>query len=139
MEIVVEFLLFVLELGLQIVMEVLFTQGARGVRTARRVRKAHKPEVAASPPGLVIALLGYAVLGGLAGVLSVLIFPNHFVHSEWLRIGNVIFTPVLAGLVMAAIGGWRRRRDQETIGLERFGCGYVFALGLAGIRFVFAV
>jgi len=128
-----------LRCGIEILVEVLFSQGARGVRTARRVRKTHKRAVPATPPALALSLLGYSVLGGLAGVLSVLVFPNHFMHAEWLRIANVIVTPVLGGMVMAAIGVWRTRRDQEIIGLERFSCGYVFALAMAGVRFIFAV
>jgi hypothetical protein len=39
---------------------------------------------------------------------------------------------------MSAIGIWRRRRGKELIRLDRFAYGYLFALAMGIIRFVYA-
>jgi hypothetical protein len=49
----------------------------------------------------------------------------------------VIVTPLIAGGCMAAIGAWRRRRDQELILLDRLAYGYLFALVMALVRLRF--
>ncbi len=60
------------------------------------------------------------------------------VGVEALRWVALACTPVVAGLVMSALG---RRRVQNglLIGpLHRFFCGYTFALALALVRFLLA-
>lgn len=42
------------------------------------------------------------------------------------------------GLLMSAMGTWRRRRGEELLRIDRFAYGYVFALALAIVRFQFA-
>jgi hypothetical protein len=42
---------------------------------------------------------------------------------------------VLAGVAMAALGAWRRRRDEEPILLDRFAYGFLFAFVMAAVRF----
>jgi hypothetical protein len=37
---------------------------------------------------------------------------------------------------MALIGAWRRERGLAVIRLDTFLYGYVFALGMAGVRFI---
>ena len=82
-----------------------------------------------------LAALGYALMGAVAGGLSLLIFPHSFVDSEILRAVNLIVTPVMAGLAMAAIGRWRDNRDQDLIRLDRFSYGFLFAFAMALVRF----
>jgi len=130
MEIIFGLVQFVVECVLQIGIEVMFSQGARAVRTKKR---------SSAQPVNAVTVVGYVLLGVVAGAISVWIFPNHFVHAQWLQVLNVAVTPALAGIVMGAIGKWRGRHDQDIIGLEGFLCGYLFALALALVRFVFAV
>lgn len=89
------------------------------------------------PPNPWLAAIGYAILGAIAGGLSLLILPTLFVQSHSLQLMNVVLTPIAAGLAMMAIGAWRRRRDQEVIRLDKFAYGYLFALAMALVRFNF--
>jgi len=114
------------ELLLQIVFELLAELGWRGVSAPFR-KSAHP----------LVAGIGYAVFGAIAGALSLWWFPNLFITSHAGRIANVIVTPVLSGLAMAALGAWRRRRDQQTILLDRFAYAFIFAMAMALVRLRF--
>ena len=89
------------------------------------------------PANPVLAAIGYALFGAMAGGLSLLIFPHNFVPAPW-RIANMLVTPVAAGWMMSALGAWRERRGQSRIRIDRFAYGYLFALGLGLVRFFYA-
>lgn len=131
MEIIAEILLALLqvlgELFLQIIFEGLAELGVRSVREPFRKPKPMHP---------ILASLGYIMFGSLAGGLSLLIFPNSFIGPEWLKVLNLLGTPVVAGSLMAALGFWRRRKEQELIRLDRFGYGFLFAFAMATVRFL---
>jgi uncharacterized membrane protein len=114
------------ELILQLVFEVLAEVGLHHFRRENR-----------PPPRVSFAILGYALMGALAGGLSLLLFPELFLDTPRARAMNLIFLPVLAGVVMATLGAWRQRRDQDVIRLDRFAYGYLFALTMALVRFFF--
>lgn len=114
------------ELLLQVVFEVLAELGFRSVRESLRPQ-----------PNPVLAVIGYLLLGLIAGGLSLLLAPR-FLIAEELRVLNLAFAPVLAGLAMAALGAWRAGRGQELVRLDRFFYGYLFALTIAAVRFWFA-
>jgi hypothetical protein len=126
MEVLLEVLMFGAELLLEIVAEFLFESGSRKAR--RKIRPAKSPLVAA---------IGYAMLGALTGLISLWAFPHLFMDAKWLQIANIVVTPILAGGAMAALGAWRRRREQELVRLDTFAFGYVFALAMAVVRFSF--
>lgn len=127
MEIIFEILFsFVGEFVVQVVLEVLAEIGLHSMRETWR-----------RPPNPWLAAVGYALFGTIAGGLSLLFLPNLLVHSHTLQLVNVILTPIAAGLAMMAMGAWRRRRDQETIRLDKFAYGYLFALAMALVRFNF--
>ena len=90
------------------------------------------------PPNPWLAAIGYAIFGATAGVISLFVLPESFVQGETWRVVNLAVTPVLAGLSMAALGAWRTRRGQQTLRLDRFSYGYLFALCMAIVRFHFA-
>lgn len=81
--------------------------------------------------------LVYFVIGTIIGVGSLLFFPEAFVRSESLHGISLVITPVLAGVVMAAIGWIRVRRGELAIQIERFSYGFALAFGMALIRFYF--
>lgn len=83
-----------------------------------------------------LAAIGYAIFGALAGALSLWLMPSLFIEAQWLRVTNVIITPVLAGILMAWVGAWRRKHDKEVIRLDSFAYGWCFALAMALVRFV---
>lgn len=127
MEIIFEVLFsFIGEILLQVLLEGLAELGLHSMR-----------ETWQRPPNPWLSAIGYALFGTIAGGLSLLVFPQLFVHSHAFQLMNVVLTPVAAGLAMMALGAWRRRRDQETIRLDKFAYGYLFALAMALVRFNF--
>ena len=117
---------FIAELLLQVVAEVLFEVGLRSLAAPFKRR-----------PNPFLASIGYVLFGAVAGALSLWIFPTLFIGSHAGRIANAVVTPFIAGGCMAAIGAWRRRRDQDLILLDRFAYGYLFALVMALVRLRF--
>jgi len=114
------------ELLLQIAFELLAEFGWRGLGALFR-KSAHP----------LVAGVGYAVFGAIAGGLSLWVFPNLFIASHLGRVANVVVTPILAGAAMATLGAWRRRRDQSTVLLDRFAYAFIFAMAMALVRFRF--
>lgn len=82
--------------------------------------------------------LGYFFLGCLAGGVSLLVVAQHLTPAGAPRLANLVLTPLMAGLLMALLGRWRGRRGDRLLRIDRFAYGYLFAIGLAIIRFVFA-
>ena len=125
MEFLFEILIQVVgEFVLQIVLEVLVEAGLHTLSEPFR-----------KPPNPWLAALGYAMLGAIAGVVSVLAFPALFLHSEGAQIANLLLTPFACGAAMTALGAWRARRGQDLVRLDRFAYGYLFALAMAAVRF----
>jgi len=114
------------ELLLQIVLELLFELGLRSLQQPFK-----------KTPNPLLGGVGYALFGAIAGGLSLWWFPQLFITSHAGRIANVIITPLLSGLAMAALGAWRRRRDQPTILLDRFAYAFIFAMAMALVRLRF--
>lgn len=112
------------ELVLQVIFEALAELGVRGLRAPFR-----------KPPNPWLAAFGYALLGTLAGALSLLIFPGLLIESPGARVANLLLTPIGAGAAMVALGAWRRHRNQPLIRLDRFAYGYLFALAMALTRY----
>jgi len=117
---------FLGELLLQLVFEILVEAGLHVLREPFR-----------KTPHAAVAAIGYAIFGAAAGGISLLVVPRLFFHSEAGRIGNLLLAPIVAGLVMTGLGLWRTRREQDLIRLDRFACGYLFALAMAAVRFAF--
>lgn len=128
-EVVASLLLWLAELLLQVVLEVLAEFGLRTLREPFRPAREVSPWVAA---------LGYAVYGTAAGALSVWLFPAPWLTETWARIVNLGLTPLAAGGVMALMGAWRRRQGEPLLRLDRFSYGVLFAFCLALVRFGFA-
>ena len=85
----------------------------------------------------VLAFVGYAFLGGVAGGLSLLFFPHPLVRPSRVPGLSVIISPVLAGMGMSMVGSTLRKRNRKTMQIESFGYGFAFALGMALVRFIF--
>jgi hypothetical protein len=89
------------------------------------------------PPNPWFAAIGYVLFGAILGGISLLAFPNNLVPGAW-RVANPIATPIAVGGVMAVMGAWRARRDQQLLRIDRFAYGYLLALSIALVRFYFA-
>lgn len=76
----------------------------------------------------------HVACGALAGALSLQIVPTLFIEASWLRVANLIVTPVLAGFAMERMGTWRRSRGQQPVQLDTFLNGALFAFAMAMVR-----
>jgi hypothetical protein len=124
---IIEVLLqFLFELVLQVVIELLGELGMRSLA-----------EVFGRRPPPVLAAIGYALFGALAGLVSLLVVPQLMIHGRAAQVAGLLLTPVLAGFLMCLVGAWRARRGQAIVRLDRFAYGYTFALALALVRFAF--
>lgn len=81
------------------------------------------------------AVIGYLFLGGVAGGLSLLVFPHPLVHPSRVHGLSIVISPVLAGLGMSLVGSTLRKRNKKVMQIESFGYGFAFALGMAVVRF----
>jgi hypothetical protein len=82
-----------------------------------------------------LATVMFALVGVSFGFLSVWFFPHHLVHpTRWHGI-SLLISPILTGLVMAKIGRSVRRWGRQPLRIESFGYGFIFALGMALVRF----
>lgn len=117
------------ELIVQLAFELFARFGVRILRSVFRITRSPDPAVAA---------LGYVIIGGVAGLLSLWIWPESFARGPIHRLLTLVIVPLLAGLAMAALGAWRKHRAQELIRLDRFAYAFLFAFALALARFVWA-
>jgi hypothetical protein len=113
------------EIILQLVFEALASAGLHIVRDPEAPPRTTKPW---------LLIMGYALLGAVAGALSLLVFSHSLIHSHTARLVNLVLAPVAVGLAMAAIGAWRKRHGKTEIALDRFTYGYVFAFAMALVR-----
>jgi hypothetical protein len=118
---------FIGELLLQAIIELLVDFGVRSLVDGNTARR-HP----------IISLLGNILLGLFAGGLSLLIFKEHFLKAEWLRVAMLFVIPPLAGLMMSQFGKWQEKHGGERASLERFWHGLAFALAMGLVRFFFA-
>jgi hypothetical protein len=133
MEILAELAVILVQFLGEVVVQAVFEGLAElGFQAFRRRR----PE--APPAHPIVAALGYLALGAAAGGLSVLLMPHTLIDGLYLRIANLVLTPLALALIMGVIGAWRRRHDQSLVRLDSFGYAYLFALALALVRFVWA-
>ena len=125
---------FLFELFFEVLGEVLL-QLAVSLLTEAGLHAVRNPDQAPAVRSPWLLATGYGLLGALAGGVSLLLFPNSFMHTRATRIASLLLTPVAGGLAVALLGAWRRRKGQATIELDRFGYGYLFALAMALVRF----
>ena len=128
MEFVFELLFqFLGELLLQAIFEALFELGLHGL--ADTLKRPKKP---------VLSTFGFILWGGIAGGISLPIFPTSPIVDPLLRKVNLIATPIFAGALMAMVGRARSKRGQNLVQLDRFGYAFIFAFAMALVRFIWA-
>lgn len=116
------------ELILQPLIEMLVEVGLRNILAPMNWPK----------PNPQMAAFGYSPLGVATAALSLWVHPALLISSQIGRITNLIVTPIVAGLVMSAIGVRREKRDDTVLRIDRFSYGFLFALTMGLIRFFFA-
>ena len=126
-EVILELLFeFFGEFLLQLVLEVLLESGLQVL--AAPFQKKSNPWLAA---------VGYALFGAAIGGLSLLVVGHSLVPAS-LRLANLLLTPLAVGGTMALLGAWRARRGQQVLRIDRFLYGYLFALTLGMVRYLYA-
>ena len=117
----------------ELILQVLFEALAEvGVHLTRKDTSGQAPR---SPTLLVV---GYAVLGVIAGAASLLVFSQSLAHTHNGRLATLLLVPLAAALTTMFLGRWRVRKGQTAAGIDRFMYAYLFALGMASVRYVFA-
>jgi len=86
----------------------------------------------------ILAGAGYFLLGTLLGIASLRLFPHPLVHPSRFHGISLVISPLVTGLIMSQLGGLLRRKGKQSVRIESFGYGFIFALGLAIIRFFFS-
>jgi len=82
-----------------------------------------------------VAGLTFGLAGVSFGLLSVWLFPHHLVHPSRAHGISLVVSPILTGLFMAQIGRTVRRWGRQSVRIETFGYGFIFALAMALVCF----
>lgn len=127
-----EFLLLLADLFLEVLLEfageVIIDLIARGIAGIFEIALEANP---------VISSLGYALLGSMAGGLSLAVFPHPIVHPSRMHGISLLVSPIITGLLMSFIGSSLRRQGRKTVQIEGFWYGFAFAFGMALVRYLY--
>ncbi len=134
MEIIFELLSSIFGFLLQALFEIL-AQAVFEVLGEVGLRSLAEPFRRSKPTNPVLAGFGYLLYGAIAGGLSLLL-PRIFAVPRWLRLLNIAITPVACGFIMAKVGQIRERRGDKPVRLDTFAYGYLFALAMAVVRYI---
>jgi hypothetical protein len=118
------------EVVLQIAAQVLFELGFYSLAEALNKKRPRNP---------FLASIGYLLWGGIIGLVTIFIFPELMIKNPTIRILNLIISPAIAGLSMAAIGSWRKKKGQDILRIDTFIYGALFAFGLAIVRLLYEI
>ena len=87
----------------------------------------------------LLAGVMYALLGALAGTLSLHFLPHPLIrHPTRFHGISLLVSPLITGFVLSTLGRILRRLGERATPIATFGYGFAFALGMALIRFLFA-
>jgi hypothetical protein len=112
---------------LQLTGELLLELGfhAAGEAFVRRVR-AHR----------LMAAIGIAVLGGVAGLVTSLAVPSRIIQLRPVPGMSLILSPIVTGILMEAYGRWRTSRGGYPSYVATFWGGALFAFVMALVRYL---
>ncbi len=117
----------ILEIGLQLVAEILIELGFGSAGDSLRQRRRAHPAIAA---------VGVVLLGGLAGLVTSLIWPTLIFRPGPVPGISLLVSPLISGLIMDRYGDWRERHGGERSYVATFWGGALFAFSMALIRFL---
>lgn len=91
------------------------------------------------PAGSVLlSFFNYMVLGALAGGISLLVFPKHFIQDATLKLDYLLVAPLTMGVIMSWNSYFLQRKGVKMVKMDSFSYGTVFALFMSFTRFVYA-
>jgi hypothetical protein len=85
----------------------------------------------------LLACVGYVLLGGATGGLSLLVYPHPLFHPSRIHGISLLVSPILTGVAMWQVGSLLRTKNKKVIRIESFWYGFTFAAGMAHARFWF--
>jgi hypothetical protein len=65
-------------------------------------------------------VLGYPMVGAIAGGPSLVVMSHSFAHTHAARVATLVLAPLAAASATTAIGVVRARRGQQLVSLDRF-------------------
>ncbi len=83
-------------------------------------------------------LPAFACFGAALGILSVWLFPNHFIAAQNLRLANLALTPIFVGVSSALLSTLSTGAQSQSEVLRHAAQGFLFALALTGARYFLA-
>ncbi|MBI2416408.1 MAG: hypothetical protein HYV28_00570 [Ignavibacteriales bacterium] len=83
-------------------------------------------------------LIGYMGLGILLGELSINIAPHPILTTKYLRLTNMLITPILAGYLLSMLSRFRSKENVWWLQKTDFINGYLFVLSFEIFRHCFA-
>jgi hypothetical protein len=83
-------------------------------------------------------LPAFTCFGLALGILSVWIFPNHFIAAPHLRLANLALTPFFVGISSALLSTLSTGGQSQNEVLRHAAQGLLFALALTSARFFLA-
>lgn len=83
------------------------------------------------------SFISYAIVGIISGFISIYIFPSSFIKNETIQLINLIPSPIILGILFSWYGRIREKKGLETIALDKFSYGYIFALSMGIVRYFF--
>lgn len=125
MELIFEFLF---QFFGELILQVLFELGFRSL--VEPFRQSDRNEY--------LAGFGYLMLGVVAGGLSLFLLPQHLTPNVQVRVINLLVTPFAVGGLMNLLGNIREKREISRFRMDKFLFGFLFALAMTIVRFVFA-
>lgn len=120
---------FIFQLLGELILQLMFELGFRSMAEPIALRENRNKS---------LTILGYGLWGFFAGVLSLAVAPNYLIKDPNYQIINLIITPIIIGICMAALGGLLRRRNKTVLAFDSFVNGYAFALVMSLSRWFWA-
>ena len=84
-----------------------------------------------------LAGIGHVVMGAAAGVVSLLVLQQRVVPHATVPGASLLLAPLFTGLLLEWLGRWWTSRGNVRLALFTFRGGFLFALGMAAVRFSF--
>jgi hypothetical protein len=91
-----------------------------------------------SPLSPWLTVLGYMIMGAIAGGISIWWIPMHLAKSPAVHLLNLALTPIMLGFAFELFGRWKTKVEKPRYAFDRFSYGFTFALTMGLVRYFFA-
>jgi hypothetical protein len=90
------------------------------------------------PPRRIQGLIGFGIMGGAFGGLSLLAFPKHYALNLALRLATMLLGPLVSASGLILLARALPRYFEAVPTRWRWGNAFIFALAFALVRFAYA-